>query len=172
MIICNGGYELLYKETVKAADKESKSSMLMAFVIVLSIVVVVGFCNFLYNRFGISYTSYIAFILSIIIGIYVYRNKIREYRYSIIDDELIFEQIVGTKIKPITSVKLSRVLYFCPLEDEIKDKNKKWDQKYSLFFKKRASKIYVLAAKQGKKDIRIIFQPSDEMVKLIERAKK
>lgn len=96
----------------------------------------------------------------------------REYRYSIIDDKLIFEQIVGTKVKPIISVKLSNVEYFCSLEEEIKEKDKKWDQKYSLLFKKRTSKAYVLAAKQGKKNIRIVFQPSDEMVRLIENAKE
>jgi len=153
-------------------EKGTKSPMLMAFIIVISIVAVVGFCNFLYNRFGVSYTGYIAFVLCIIIGIYVYRNKILEYRYSIIDDEIIFEQVVGTKIKPITSLKLSHVEYFCPLKEEIKQKDKKWDQKYLLLFNKRASNAYVLTAKQGRKNIRIVFQPSDEMVKLIERAKK
>ena len=163
---------MIHKETVKAADKGSQSSMLTASLIVIAIVVIVGFCNFLYNRFGISYMSYIAFILCIILGIYVYRNKIREYRYGIIDDELIFEQVAGTRIKPIISVKLSQVKYFCPLEEEIKDKDMKWDQKYSFLFKKHASKTYVLAVRRNGKNSRLVFQPSDQMAAMIKRARQ
>lgn len=157
---------MLYKETVKSINKKSGSSAIMALIIVVSIVVIIGVCNFLYNRFGISYASYIAFILCILLGIYVYRKKLREYSYCITDRELIFEQIVGTKIKPIVNVKLSHIRYFCQLADE-NENVKKYDQNYILLFNKKSPNAYVLMAREGGRNIRIVFEPSSKLVQLI-----
>ncbi len=159
----------MYSEIVKAIDDKKQSALGTSFGLVILLILIVGFSNFIYNRYGITYGGYIAFLLYVLIGIYVYRKKILSYRYSLVNHELIFESLAGGRSKEIIRVSLKKILYFCPLSHERLDKGTDYKNHY-IIHNKKSPKAWVLAFKAGKKIHRIIFEPSEKLVELIKNS--
>ena len=159
----------MYSEIIKPIDDKKQSALRTTFGLVILLILIVGFSNLIYNRYGITYGGYIAFLLYGLIGIYVYRKKILRYRYSLIKNELIFESLAGKRSKEIIRISLKKILYFCPLSYERLDKGTDYKNHYILHNKK-SQKAWVLAFKGGEKIHRIIFEPSDKLVELIKNS--
>ena len=159
----------MYSEIVKPIDDKKQSGLGITFGLVLLLIIIVGFANFLYNRYGITYGGYIAFLLYVLIGIYVYRKKIVRYRYSLIKGELILESLAGRRSKEIMRINLKEILYFCPISKERLDKATDYKSHY-ITHNRKSTKAWVLAFKSHNKIHRIIFEPSDKLVGLIKNS--
>lgn len=158
----------MHRETIKSTGDSSLSVAWTSFGLIVLLVLIVGLSNLLYNRYGINHSGYIAFLLYILVGVYVYRRKIMRYEYLLMDSVLIFESIIGKRNREIMSVSLGSVLYFCPLSYEKLDEDTNYKSHY-IIFNKRSSKAWVLAFKEIRTIHRIIFEPSDKLVELIKK---
>lgn len=156
----------MHSEIIESGKDSRLSVMLMSFGLVVILILIVGLSNFAYNRYGISYSGYIAFLLYIVIGIYIYRKKIIKYQYTYNDNQIILESLAGKRSREIIRVNLDRTLYFCPLSYERTDKNTKYKNHY-IMFSRHSLKAWVLAFKENGKVHRIVFEPSDKLVELI-----
>jgi len=159
----------MYSEIIKPIDDKKQSALGTTFGLVILLILIVGFSNFIYNRYGVTYAGYITYLLYGLIGVYVYRKKIVRYRYSLVEDELIFESLAGKRSKEIMRVNLKKILYFCPLSHERLDKSTDY-KSYYIAHNKKSTKAWVLAFKSGNKIYRIIFEPSDKLVGLIKNS--
>lgn len=156
----------MHREIVKPTRDHGLSVMWTSLGLVVLLIAIVGFSNLMYNRYGISYSGYIAFALYILIGIYVYRRKIMGYQYSLIGDEMIFESLAGKRSREILRINLNEVLYFCPLSYEKRDENTTYKNHF-LILDRRSPKAYVMAFKGEENIHRVIFEPSEELITLI-----
>lgn len=158
----------MHKESLKATKDDDHSIIITSLGLVITLIAIVGISNIAYNRYGIPYTGYFAFALYILIGIYVYRKKIRQYQYLLIKDELILGTLVGNKSKEVIRLPLKDILYFCPLPYERLDKANKYKNIY-LTFNKRSHTNYVLATDRDDRVYRVVFDPSKELIDLIKK---
>ncbi len=158
----------MHREVVSSTKDSPISTMLFSFGLVVLLVFVVGLANLMYNRYGISYSGYLAFLSYILIGVYVYRRKILKYQYLVVDQEFIVETLVGKRSREIIRVKLNKVLYFCPLSYEKKDGDTSYKSHY-VVFNRNSPRAWVLAFKEGDKIHRVIMEPSDKLIELVKK---
>ena len=109
---------MIYEETLDPRKDGSLSVIWISLGLVVLLIFIVGLSNLAYNRYGIEYSGYIAFLSYIIIGIYVYRRKILKYRYLVIDGVLVIETLAGRRNREIIKVDLNEAIYFCLLAHE------------------------------------------------------
>ena len=159
----------MHREIVKSVKGDRMSVLCLSLGLTALLVVIVGIANFIYNRYGISYSGYIAFLLYILVGIYVYRRRILEYSYTLKGNILIFESLVGKRSREIARVPLGRILYFCPLAHERRDKNTRY-KSHVIAFDRRSPENYVVAFEKDDRIHRIVFRPSQKLVDLIKNA--
>ncbi|MGI5850769.1 MAG: hypothetical protein GX340_04770 [Clostridiales bacterium] len=156
----------MHREIVKSVKGDRMSVLGLSLGLTVLLVVIVGIANFIYNRFEISYSGYIAFLLYILVGIYVYRRRILEYSYTLKGNILVFESLVGKRSREIARVSLDRILYFCPLAHERRDKNTRY-RSHFIAFGRYSPDNYVLAFEKDDRIHRIVFKPSRKLVDLI-----
>ncbi len=160
----------MHREFVSSTRDNGLSVAWISLGLVILLIAIVGISNLMYNRYGISYSGYITFVLYILIGVYVYRKRILKYCYSLTKSEIIFESIVGKRSREIIRIDLDRILYFCPLTHEVIDHNTAYKNRY-ITFDRRSPKAYVVAYREKDKIHRIIFEPSEKLVALIKDTK-
>lgn|GEM_PF-2109133 len=161
----------MYKETLRAFEGRKNGPLFYSVVVFFILVCIIILSNFLYSRFHSSLISYGTYVLFGIIGYYVYKMKIIEYRYSLMDDEILIEQIVGDRQKPIVSVKVRDILYLGPVAQGTQYKGKA-DRNYRCHFSWNSDGIYVMVAKRDGEIIRILFKPSGTLVEMLKKYRR
>ncbi|HZJ57345.1 MAG TPA: hypothetical protein VFD89_03800 [Clostridia bacterium] len=156
----------MHREIIRSTKGDRLSILSLSLGLMVLLVAIVGISNFLYNRFGITYSGYIAFLLYILVGILVYRRRILEYSYSLVGNELVFESLAGKRSREIARVPLDGIIYFCPLTHERKDTNTRY-KSHLIAFGRRSAGVYVLAFERDSSVHRIVFQPSQKLIGLI-----
>ncbi|NLJ40804.1 MAG: hypothetical protein GX352_04240 [Clostridiales bacterium] len=157
---------MIYEETLDPHKNGSLSVIWTSLGLVALLIFIVGLSNLAYNRYGIEYSGYIAFLSYIIIGIYVYRKRILKYRYLVIDGILAIQTLVGRRNREIIKVALNEAIYFCPLAHEKRDQHTRYKNHLAVF-NRRSSKAWVFAFKNEEKYHRIVLEPSEELIKII-----
>jgi hypothetical protein len=158
----------MHQELMREAWNKNQTPGIFAAKAALFCIGVTALANLLHNRWGIPYTAYGAYGLILLAGVYVYRRRLLDFRYSLIEDELIFERVIGRRERLAAQVKVEDIVLFAPAKSA---------QGYPGILEKtlylqpaRHTKgSMVLIADRGESAaIRIYFMPSEVLKGLIE----
>lgn len=110
---------------------------------------------------NMNYGIYLAIVIAAAI---VVRRQMTEYRYSLIADELIIDRIWGKHVRKLITINLRNVQSFGPYKRAVNNKGK------TLYYSMKIAKgAYALVVSTNGVDERIVFHPSEKMVRCIER---
>ncbi len=159
---------MFHKETLKDTSGHESSPGVFVAGLVFFCVLVVSLSNLLHNRLGVPYTAYFAYLLFVLAGVYVYRSRFLDYRYILIDDELMFERLVGKREKLMARIKMKEIIAFNAENSPVTFKGNV-DKCMHVQLKRHTRETMVLYAKEDGKIIQVFFCPSEALKELIQK---
>ncbi|MDD3840438.1 MAG: hypothetical protein PHP06_07655 [Clostridia bacterium] len=158
----------MYRETLKQSKTSFFNSVLFIFLLIVGLMVFMGILNFLNRYIGIPFLSYIYLAFVVYLGWYIINKIIVEFRYTLIENDLIFEKQIGNNPKRVLTINLKDVKMIAPVKSHkhIKDNAKKI---FKLTPSPRSQKAYFGIFKHDGVESKFIFEPTDQMVKLLKR---
>jgi hypothetical protein len=160
----------MHKEMLKASDNKRTNPVIFTTLLVVFLMILIGLSNLAYKRWGTSYVSYAVFLVFVAAGFYVYKRKILEYHYSLVDQQLIFSQAVGKRKKDLLHIQLKHIIRIYPLYAEEPSYKSKVNSNYYFNFNRRSQKAYVIIARCNGEICRIIFEPTPVLVRLLKES--
>ena len=150
----------MIRETATRKGSLGYKGLLLIIAIAVAIIFMSWLIGYVENALGIHNLEYIIYAILLALGFFVIQYFVTQYRYSLFDDELILEKMLGKKITPVVNVFIWDILSFEKINSSEKVKIAKsyslcadGSNKWSLTFKKDGE-IY-----------EAVFSPSDEFVK-------
>lgn len=144
-----------------------KGLLIIVFIAVM-IIAMSTLVGFIENNFGIKNLEYIIYFILLGLAIFVIQYFVTQYRYSLFDDELIIERMLGNKITPIVSVFIWDIISFEKVaKDNGKDKEK-ISKSYNLFV--QHSNRWSLIYKKDEEFLEAVFSPSEDFIRQLKRA--
>lgn len=139
--------------------------------LLIAAVVLTAFNTLLFKMHWNSAITDLMIIAVSVIGIYtLIKRNLVSYKYCIIEDDFIVHEVLGSKEKRILNLNVQQIEKFaktCDLEFE-QDKKGSFTSKKRLYnCAKKPNRHYIIYKDQGEKRW-FTFQPSDQMVELIE----
>ena len=128
--------------------------------------------------FKLHWNSGITDLLIIVIsvtGVYILiKRNLVSYKYSIIDDEFIVHEMIGSKEKIILNFNVAQIHKFAKTVDSSYDEDKQGDfvSKLRLYNSNNKPNRHYIIYDENSKSRWFTFQPSDHMVELIEEKMK
>ena len=156
----------MYTETLRSTSKDNKGPALFTFLLLVGLIFATMLGNFLYSKLHTPFVTYLVFAVYVVSGVYVYRYRITEYRYSLGEDCIIFTRCVGKREMPILSVHFKDIVYFTPLVEEKEYKREISKNVYALYSRK-SPKAYTITAKYDEDIYRVVFEPSNTLAGMI-----
>lgn len=160
----------MQRETVKAEERSSLMDVLLVLALLGIILLVVVVANLLQRWTGWNFLSYVAILLVVILGVWVIKNKVQEFRYTLIENELIVERLAGQRAKVLMDLDVLQIEEMGKVVEF--QHNRSFDRTRKFCFKMDPTSTYYLICKEGKHTVRVLFNPSENMVAGIERAIK
>ncbi len=154
-------------------SRKEKVSTLALILYVLIGAFALTMINVLLVRLGLNsgFTDIFIIVCSVIgIHLLIKKNLI-SYKYCIIEDELIFHEVIGTKEKRVFNLNISQIEAFGPAKGEAFEKGKQatYASKKRLYnCANKPNRYYVVFNDEGEKRW-FTFQPSDHMLSLIQQ---
>lgn len=124
-------------------------------------VFLVSILSWLLSSLGLPLVDFLAVGVLVVWAFVIFSRRIVEYRYSLMDSELIVARIVGGKEKPVLSLEVTDIQSIGPVEK----KSALRTQRFALRTRKLAA-VQIVYQKDGQ-DQRVILQPSEHMLRLI-----
>ena len=143
--------------------KKEKQSPVKGLIFVLEIVAVLFAAmigsNMVYNILHVSYTHYIVYILIIMFAVYLLRNELSAFQYTLQSDKIWFERKIGIRLIGLLQINMEDVLWFgtykeCPY--------KIWYISHYTYLKKASG--YCIVYKANEKVKFILFHPSEKLI--------
>jgi hypothetical protein len=149
----------MIREIATRKGSSGYKGLLLIIAITAFVIIMSSLIGMVENATGLDNLEYIIYAMLVVLGFFVIHHFITQYRYSLFDDELIIEQMLGKKITPVVNVFIWDILSFEKINSTEKvkiarsyklyaDNSNKW----SITFKKDCE-IY-----------EAVFSPSDEFV--------
>ena len=161
---------MMHQELMREAWNQNQATGLFAAKAALFCIGVTVLSKLLHNWWGIPYTAYGAYGFILLAGVYVYRRRLLDYRYSLIADELLFERMIGRWEHLTTRIKVKDIVLFAPAQSG-QDYKEALDQTLYLQPARRTKGSMVIIARRGEgAPLRIYFMPSESLKALIERS--
>ncbi|MBZ4666649.1 MAG: hypothetical protein JG770_1902, partial [Mahella sp.] len=160
----------MYREIVKSEPMKFKKTALSILLTILFIIVFTALCNVIYNIYHFEFINYMVYIAMVCIAWEVFRRRAVEYKYSLIGDDLIFEKVVGGYRTVSLNVKLSEMLYL-RTSDVKPQTTVKPDAVYKFAHVSCKNKIYCAIFDHDGQIYKVLFQPDQTMVELLEAQK-
>ncbi len=132
------------------------------FVIFLSVLI-----GFIENYFGVKNLEYVIYVLLIGLSFFVIKYYVTQYRYSLFDDELIIERMLGKRIHIIVNVFIWDVVSFRPHVKS--DESDKIITKTHKLYVQQANRYSIVYTKDDV-TYEAVFSPSEEFVRQLVRA--
>lgn len=142
-----------------ATRKGSSGSKGLLLIIVISVFIIAmsSLVGFVENEFGVKHLEYIIYVILFGLGYFIIQHIITQYRYSLFDDEIIFEKMLGKKITPIANIFIWDILVFEKANSSEKVKITKSFKLYA-----DSSNKWSLTYKKGDEIYEAVFSPSNE----------
>lgn len=159
----------MYREIVKPKPVEPKKAIFYVISIILFIILFTALSNVLYNIYRLSFINYMVYLTIVYIAWDVFRRRVIEYRYSLIDTDLIFEKLVGGHRTVSLSVNLDDMLALSSMDSKHKG-NIKADAVYKFAHVSCKNEIYCGIFKHDGKIYKVLFQPDELLLQLLQSA--
>lgn len=156
--------QVKHQETLKFFNNSSLMSFIASTVIVLFILILITFANYMYRVYDIPYFSYLVVLIVVAAGVFIYKRIIVEYRYSIINNKLYLEQLAGNKVRHYSEVNLDSNLVVKSVE-EYNNKADKGSKPVYYVYKKNLPEVYIIEKKESKEII--FFKPSRQLLDIV-----
>lgn len=143
--------------------------------IVLSILLGIIFINYLItlcNYLGEKYAgiaSVVVLIASIGICTLIIMKLMSHFVYSIEEDTLVFERIIGKKRNIALTLKLDEITSLKPYK-EVKKKDKEIALTYKFVCSREHDEYYAGEFERESKKYRFIFKPTEKMIEVINKS--
>lgn len=143
--------------------------------IVLSILLGIIFINYLItlcNYLGEKYAgiaSVVVLIASIGICTLIIMKLMSHFVYSIEEDTLVFERIIGKKRNIALTLKLDEITSLKPYK-EVKKKDKEIALTYKFVCSREYDEYYAGEFERESKKYRFIFKPTEKMIEVINKS--
>lgn len=150
----------MYQELVKYPGGTKKENILYIICIVLG-VFLVSILSWVLTTIGLPWVDFLAVAALAAWAFWIFTRRIVEYRYSLMDTELIVARIVGGREKHVFSLEVTDIKRIGVVEKKSDLKT----QRYTLPTRKIRS-VQIVYFTNGQ-DQRVILQPSDHLLELI-----
>ncbi|MGI6707066.1 MAG: hypothetical protein ACOX6S_12830 [Clostridia bacterium] len=160
----------MYKETLKQPEVPAYKNILYIVGLVLFLMAATGIANAIHQAYHAPYLSYPVFLLTIAIVFYILSRRMISYRYSLIQDELIFQRMIGKNERLLLHVQSHSMRDFGPISDYDRKKYAgKISRVYQYTLKIPSNKVYYLIFEKDGRLCRVDFQPSPKLTGLLEK---
>jgi hypothetical protein len=150
----------MIRETATRKGSLGYKGLLLIVAIAAVIILMSWLIGYVENALGIHNLEYIIYALLLALGVFVLQHFVTQYRYSLFDDELILEKLLGKRITPVVNVFIWDILSF---EKNNSSEKVKIAKSYSLFTD--GSNKWSLTFKKDGEIYEAVFSPSEDFVK-------
>ena len=102
----------MYKETIKPKEKSAFISVLYIIGLVIGIVALASLATVIQRSLNIFGLEYLVYVFLIVLGVYIYKKRLVEYTYTIIEYEILIEKTVGRRTKPVENIQMKNILAY------------------------------------------------------------
>lgn len=159
---------MMIREIATRKSSTGYKGLLLIFIMTVIIVFLSVLVGYVERTFGIKNLEYIIFVILLGVGVFVIYYFVTQYRYSLFDDELIIESILGKKITIVVDVFIWDIVTFDKVENKVNKNDKKITKIHNLSVQ-HANK-WVVTYKKGEEICKAVFNPSNEFVNQLQRA--
>ena len=147
----------MIREIATRKGSSGYKGLLLIVAIAVFIIAMSSLVGFIENEYGVKNLEYFIYLILFGLGFFVIQHFITQYRYSLFDDQLIFEKMLGKKIIPIDDVFIWDILAF---EKYNSSEKVKITKSYKLYADN--SNKWSLTYKKENEIYEAVFSPSDE----------
>ncbi len=151
--------------------REKMSTSWTVIYLLIAAVILTGLNTVLFRLNLNSSMTDLLIILISVIGVYILiKRNLVSYKYSIIDDDFIVHELLGSKEKRILNFNVAQIQKFANTGEATyeKDKQGEFISKLRLYnCNNKPNRHYIIYEENGQKRW-FTFQPSDHMVELIQ----
>ncbi len=119
--------------------------------------------NYINARWKIN-LSIPAFFLYVIIGVFVFRKMVVEYRYTLESNRFIIEQLSGARSKKLLDIRVSDINAFFELKDGVKAQGRRLKM-----YTGEPKGLYALHIEQEEKPMCVVVKPSEVLVEKLKQ---
>jgi hypothetical protein len=111
--------------------------------VTVCVVLLSGAVDYLEERLNVHHAEYFIYVALILLGVYVIRKYLTEYRYSLFDDEVIVDRIIGSRSAPMLVLRMREIEEQGRL-DELSEDRRQYVQRVVRANVRRAGCGYIL----------------------------
>ncbi|MDK2800767.1 MAG: hypothetical protein PWP27_1436 [Clostridiales bacterium] len=112
----------------------------------------------------------VSLVLFTILAFIILKYMVAEFKYMLIDTDLIFQRILGNRELVVLDVNLEDILIIAPAGSDTLKQYGKIDKTYNLCSLSFRKGKYCGIFKENGKKYRFIFEPSLKLIKLLKRS--
>ncbi|WHH57083.1 hypothetical protein [Petroclostridium sp. X23] len=144
--------------------------------IVIGLIILVFICMSILNEI-IVVSKYSSVVDLVGVGIltafayFVMRYMVVDYKYTLIDTDLIFQRIIGNRETVVLDVNIEDIVVLAPASNKaLLKKQGRIDKTYRLCVTLVGkNKYFGIFEKEGK-NYKVIFEPSEKLIKLVKKS--
>ena len=157
----------MIREVATRKSSMGYRGLLLIFIITILVLLASSLVGYIQNNFGIRHLEYIVYFMLIAFGVFVIRYFVTQYRYSLFDDQLIIERMLGKRIDIIVNIYIWDIVSF----DEAKKHSKEEKKKMKTFklYVQHTDK-YSIIYKKNDETFEAVFNPSQEFISQLNTA--
>ncbi|RKD28822.1 hypothetical protein [Thermohalobacter berrensis] len=138
--------------------------LLVAFTAIVFLNILITSCNYLGNKYA-AITSIGILAGFVVLSSFVVKRLLRSYVYTLFNDKLIFEQVIGNKRDVVLRVELDDIDYIKPYSEIDSVDNPQFT--YKFICDKNYNNCYFGDFYKGGRKYRFVFRPSDRLINII-----
>lgn len=155
-----------FKETVKRKQRPFWQILVMILAAVIVVNMLITSSNLLGPKYAGVASVFILLAATILCGLIVLKF-LAYYSYRIIEDKLVFEEIVGKRSKIILAVDINQIESIKPYRDSKEDKSV--INVYKFVCDREYDDFYVGEFNKEGKKYRFVFKPSSRFLNILNR---
>lgn len=157
----------MYQEISKR-DSLSVLNTILLIGIALALIIVFNIISSLIN-ISSTLTDILSLILPVIFTFYIIKKYIVAYKYTIISDDFIIQEMIGSKEKILINININQIIKFTIAD---KKDNEQYFSKRKMYNGVNKDNLYNIVFKEDDRKKLVIIQPSDKLINLLEEKMK
>ncbi len=155
----------MIREIATRKGSDGTRGILLILAIAVIIIFMSSVIGYFENTYGIKGLEYIIYAVLMVICYFVVQHFLVQYRYSLFDDELLIEKMLGKRVTPVVDVFIWDILSF---EKANSSEKVKISKAYRLFAD--STNKWSITFKKDDEIFEAVFSPSDDFVSQLESA--
>ncbi len=159
----------MIREIATSKGTSGSKGLILIIAVAVTVILLSMLVGYIQTTFGIAHMEYLIYIGLIILGVVLIRRYITQYRYSLFDDEIIFERIIGKKETPALVLRMWEIKGVKSL-DEVE--NKDLDERNILRLNVERKDAWLILYEKDEESNGVIFNPSREFIEQLKKTLK